>query len=90
MSKSFRVHLLALKEARVGTHKGYNLGNGSEYSVSEVAEAVSRITEGRVKIVEVLRRGGDPGAVVASNEKIRVELGWNTDKPSLETMISDA
>jgi UDP-glucose 4-epimerase len=43
-----------------------------------------------VKIVEVLRRVGDPGAVVASNEKIRVELGWNSDKPSLETMISDA
>ena len=53
MSKSSRAHLLALEEAQVGTHKVYNLGDGSGYSVSEVVEAVSRITEGRVKIVEV-------------------------------------
>ena len=75
MSKSSRAHLLALEEAQVGTHKVYNLGDGSGYSVSEVVEAVRRITECHVKIVEVLRRVGDPGAVVASNETIRVELG---------------
>jgi UDP-glucose 4-epimerase len=75
MSKSSRAHLLALEEAQVGTHKVYNLGNGSGYFVSEVVEAVRRITKCHVKIVEVLRRVGDPGAVVASSEKITAELG---------------
>jgi UDP-glucose 4-epimerase len=75
MSKSSRAHLLALEEAQVGTHKVYNLGDGSGYSVSEVVEAVSRITEGRVKIVEVPRYVEDPAPVVASSEKITAELG---------------
>ena len=75
MSKSSGAHLLALEEAQVGTHKVYNLGDGSGYSVSEVVEAVSRITEGRVKIVEVPRYVGDPATVVASSEKITAELG---------------
>ena len=67
--------MLALEEAQVGTHKVYNLGDRSGYSVSEVVEAVSRITEGRVKIVEVPRYVGDPAFVVASSEKITAELG---------------
>jgi UDP-glucose 4-epimerase len=36
MSKTLRAHLLALEDAQVGTHKVYNLGNGSGYFVSEV------------------------------------------------------
>jgi len=70
-----RAHLLALKDAQVGTHKVYNLGNGSGYFVSEVVEAVRRITGGRAKIVGVPRRFEDPAAVVASSAKIWVEFG---------------
>ena len=75
MSKTLRSHLLAPKDAQVGTHKVYNLGNGSGYSVCEVVEAVRRIPESRVKIVELHRRVGDLAAVVASSEKITAELG---------------
>jgi UDP-glucose 4-epimerase len=66
---------LALKDAQVGTHKDYNLGNGSGYFVSEVVEAVRRITGGRAKIVGVPRRFEDSAAVVASSAKIWVEFG---------------
>ncbi len=85
-----RAHLLALEAAEAGTHKVYNLGNGSGYSVSEVVEAARRITGRRVEVAEAPRRAGDPAVVVASSEKIRSELGWNPEKPDLETMISDA
>ena len=60
------------------------------YSVREVVEAARRITGRRVEVAEAPRRAGDPAVAVASSEKIRAELGWNPEKPDLETMISDA
>jgi UDP-glucose 4-epimerase len=43
-----------------------------------------------VEVAEAPRRAEDPAVFVASSEKIRAELGWNPEKPDLETMISDA
>jgi len=85
-----RAQLLALEAAEAGTHKVYNLGNGPGYSVREVVEAASRITGRWVEVAEAPRRAEDPAVVVASSEKIRAELGWNPEKPDLETKISDA
>ncbi len=88
-----RAHLLALEaagEAKPGEHRIYNLGNGAGFSVREVVEAARRITGRSVEAVESPRRAGDPPVLVASSEKIREELGWIPEKPSLEAMISDA
>ena len=85
-----RAHLLALDATEPKTHKIYNLGNGSGYSVREVIEAASRVTGHPVKTVETPRRAGDPSVVVASSKKIQAELGWTPQKPELEAMISDA
>ena len=85
-----RAHLLALEAAGEGEHTIYNLGNGEGFSVLEVIETARRVTGRPIEAVECARRPGDPAVVVASSEKIRSELGWEPDKPELETMIFDA
>jgi UDP-glucose 4-epimerase len=70
-----RAQLLTLEVAEAGTHKVYNLGNGSGYSVREIVEAARRITGRRVEVAEALRRAEDPAVVVASSGKLRAELG---------------
>jgi UDP-glucose 4-epimerase len=83
-------HLLALEAATEGKHIVYNLGNGAGFTILEVLETARRVTGMPIKIVESPRRHGDPAIVVASNQRIRTELGWEPEKPDLETMISDA
>ncbi len=56
----------------------------------EVVEAARRVTGRRVEAVEAPRRAGDPPVLVASSGKIRAELGWMPEKPSLDAMIPDA
>ena len=43
-----------------------------------------------IPALEVGRRAGDPAVLVASSQKIRRELGWVPEKPSLEAMVGDA
>ncbi len=88
-----RAHPLALEaagDAPAGEHHIYNLGNGAGFWVREVVEVARRVTGRPIDAVEAPRRAGDPAVVVASSEKIRAELGWRPQKPSLEAMISDS
>ena len=36
------------------------------------------------------RRAGDPATLVASSAKIREQLGWVPQKPSVDEMVADA
>ena len=83
-------HLLALEAAESEEHRIYNLGNGAGFSVREVVEAARRVTGREIEAIEAPRRAGDPPVLVASSKKIREDLGWVPEKPSLEDMISDA
>jgi UDP-glucose 4-epimerase len=88
-----RAHLLALDaadRAEPGEHRVYNLGNGAGFSVREVVEVARRVTGRRIEAVEAPRRAGDPPVLVASSDKILVDLAWTPEKPALEAMISDA
>jgi UDP-glucose 4-epimerase len=85
-----RAHLLALKAAKPGEHRVYNLGNGAGFSVREVVEAARAVTGRPIEAVEAPRRAGDPAVLVASSDRIRAELGWTPEKSELEAMISDA
>ncbi len=83
-------HLLALDGAAPGEHRIFNLGNGSGFSVREVIAAAERVTGGEIPTVESPRRSGDPPMLVAASDRIRSELGWVPQKPTLEEMVSDA
>ena len=83
-------HLLALQALEEKDRLIYNLGNGNGYSVREVIETARRVTGHPIPVVESPRRPGDPPRLVASSEKIRRELGWNPQKPDLETILGSA
>lgn len=87
-----RAHLLSLEDPRTrpGEHHVYNLGNEQGFSVREVVEAARLVTGEHIEAVEAPRRAGDPPVLVASSAKIRAELGWEPEKPSLDAMLSDA
>ncbi|MBO3745201.1 UDP-glucose 4-epimerase GalE [Streptosporangiaceae bacterium NEAU-GS5] len=83
-------HLLALDAAEPGTHKIYNLGNGTGFSVKEVIDVCRAVTGHPIPAVVAPRRDGDPAVLVASSEKIQRELGWKPEHAALETIVSDA
>ena len=83
-------HLLALKVMEEGKLKTYNVGSEAGFSVRQVVDECQKII-GKKMLIEIQpRRPGDPPALVASSEKIRIDLGWRPKYPSLNDMISHA
>jgi len=85
-----RAHLLALGRLGDNCELVYNLGNEKGYSVREVIETVKRVSGKDFKVVETDSRPGDPPVLMANAAKARNELGWRTEKPELEEMVSTA
>jgi UDP-glucose 4-epimerase len=85
-----RAHLLALDACLPGTHKIYNLGNGTGFSVQQVISVCREITGHPIPAVVGERRAGDPAVLVASSERIQRELGWKAEHADLRTIVSDA
>jgi UDP-glucose 4-epimerase len=83
-------HLLALDHTLEGAHQIFNLGNGSGFSVREVIAAACEVTGIDIPTEEAPRRPGDPPMLVAAGDRIRAELGWKPEKPSMAGMVSDA
>jgi UDP-glucose 4-epimerase len=83
-------HLLALDGTQAGTHRIFNLGTGSGFSVRQVIDAARAVTGAEIEVREAPRRPGDPPSLVAASQLIRAELGWEARKPELEQMIGDA
>lgn len=69
-------HLAALRAARHGEHRVYNLGTRSGTSVREVIQACREATGRDIEERVVPRRPGDPARLVASAARARAELGW--------------
>ena len=67
----------------------YNLGNGKGHSVREVIQAVEKVTNKKIKVVEGSRRPGDPPYLIASSAKANRELNW-IPRYTLEEMIAHA
>jgi UDP-glucose 4-epimerase len=83
-------HLLALEKLQTERELIYNLGNGKGYSVRQVIETVRKVTGKNFKVVETERRLGDPPILTSDATKAAKELGWKTEKPDLEQMVSTA
>ncbi|MEV5825098.1 UDP-glucose 4-epimerase GalE [Spirillospora sp. NPDC052242] len=84
-----RAHLLALEDCEPGTHKIYNLGSGTGYSVKEVVDVCREVTGRDIPAEVAPRRAGDPAVLVASSDRIRSELGWKPEH-DLRAMVGDA
>lgn len=85
-----RAHLLALDKLDEKPELIYNLGNEKGYSVRQVIETVKKVSGRDIRVVETARRAGDPPVLTADAAKARKELGWKTQKPELEEMVSTA
>ena len=83
-------HLLVLDALRQKDKLIYNLGNGRGFSVREVIETVRRVTGFAIPAREVARRSGDPAVLVASSDRIKRELRWEPQFPSLEQIVRTA
>jgi UDP-glucose 4-epimerase len=68
----------------------YNVGNGHGYSVREVIDTVERVSGMPVPHQDGPRRAGDPAVLVASNQRLKQETGWNPQYESLETIVRHA
>jgi UDP-glucose 4-epimerase len=83
-------HSLALEALEPGAQLIYNVGSGTGYSVRHVIDAARRITGHPLPTEEAPRRPGDPPRLVANSDKIRRELGWTPQHPSLDAIIASA
>ncbi len=83
-------HLLALETGQPSTHRIFNLGNGTGFSVREVIDCCRRVTGHPIPARDVERRPGDPAVLIASSERAMAELGWRPSRTSLDEIVSDA
>ncbi|NNU78978.1 UDP-glucose 4-epimerase GalE [Halovulum dunhuangense] len=93
------VHVLDLVDAHLkgleyliagGGSEVFNLGTGRGFSVREVIDAVSAVTETTVPAVEGARRPGDCTALVSGSRRAEQVLGWTPRRSTLPQMIADA
>jgi len=68
----------------------FNLGNGTGFSVNEVIQSTEKITGKTCKIHYGQRRAGDPAILVASSEKAKKVLNWESEFNNLDQIISTA
>jgi UDP-glucose 4-epimerase len=86
-----QAHMDALRHLRGGgASLTCNVGYARGYSVKEVVEVVRRVSGVDVEAVMSPRRPGDPAAIVASNDRIRAELGWVPRHDDLDAIVGQA
>lgn len=92
MADLARAHVLALEALdAVSMCEIYNLGcGGAGYSVRDVIEASTRITNRSIAVELAPRRPGDPAILVASSGRIRQALGWVPAFQQLDEIIASA
>jgi UDP-glucose 4-epimerase len=83
-------HLLALEHAVPGSHRIYNLGSGTGFSVKQVIDTCRATTGHAIPATLAERRPGDPAVLVASSDLARDELGWHPSRTDLATIVNDA
>ena len=84
-------HVLGLKWLEAGgANKIFNLGTGEGFSVREVIDHSSLVTERVVPVIEGARRTGDCTKLVCGSNLARDRLGWEPKRSSLKYMITDA
>ncbi len=67
-----------------------NCGYGRGYSVTEVLDAVDRVTNMTLDRRMEPRRAGDPDSLVADNSRILATLAWSPKRGDLDGIVRDA
>jgi UDP-glucose 4-epimerase len=86
-----RAHMASLRHLRDGGDSEiFNCGYSKGFSVLQVIDAVKRVSGADFEVRLAPRRDGDPAAIVAASDKIRVRLGWRPEFNNLETITAQA
>ena len=81
-------HLASLDYLRGGGDSTLmNCGYGRGFSVREVIDAVNRIHNTDIKVIEEPRRAGDPPALIAAVDKIQQTLDWEPKHAELDVIV---
>jgi UDP-glucose 4-epimerase len=67
-----------------------NCGYGQGYSVSEVLDAVDRVTNRQLDRRMEPRRAGDPDSLISNPARLRATLAWEPRHAQLDTIIAHA
>ncbi len=81
-------HLLALNALNEGRKQLiYNLGTGNGYSVQQVIDTATYVTNKNIYVIDQKRRSGDPAILIADASIAKRELKWQPKYSELETII---
>lgn len=83
-------HILALEASTPSSHRIYNLGSGTGFSVREVIDACTRVTGLPIAVEDAPRRAGDPAVLIASSDRAISELEWTPRFTDLDVIVADA
>ena len=85
-------HVAALTKLIADPAKSHimNCGYGRGFSVSEVLDAVDRVTNMTIERRMEPRRAGDPDALIADNTRILATLEWKPARNNLDGIVRDA
>jgi UDP-glucose 4-epimerase len=85
-------HILALEALIAAPQESLtmNCGYGRGYSVTEVLDAVDRVTNRKINRRIAPRRAGDPPSLVSDNRRIQARLPWQPLYADLDTMVGHA
>lgn len=83
-------HLLAVEGIKDGAAEAFNVGTGRGHSVLEVIAAAREVTNHAVPTVVRPRRPGDPPALFANSDKLRVRFGWKPVYTEIEHIVASA
>ncbi|OZG72099.1 UDP-glucose 4-epimerase GalE [Hahella sp. CCB-MM4] len=86
-----KAHVMALDYmSKGGESNVLNCGYGRGFTVKEVIDVVKKVSGNDFPVEEVGRRAGDPGALIAKNDKVKQVLGWEPDYDDLEVIVKSA
>lgn len=84
-------HVLGLKWLQTGNKsRVFNLGTGHGFSVREVVDQSSAVTNRAVPLKDGERRAGDCTRLVSGSTRAKQELEWAPSRSTLDKMIADA
>lgn len=85
-------HVIALEKLIESPEDSHilNCGYGHGFSVTQVLDAVDRITNNKLVRNLEPRRAGDPDALISDNHKIKQRFGWTPQYDDLNIIVSHA
>jgi len=84
-------HILTL-EALGNGHESdvFNVGTGDGVSVSQVVEAVRRVSGADFEVKKADRRAGDPAILVSDPARLKKEFGWSPKHSGIDSVVASA